>query len=249
MYRFELLSSFLASIMEFFVMLCIWLYVFQAKSSVGDFSFPQMITYLCISQGITSIYGWNNAVERRVFLKVREGDIAFDLLKPVKFNLARVSEGAGGSVIHILFIMILLLILKLFIPVIQGPSSLSGFCFFVLSVLLGFGIMSAISLMAGLATFYLMNYWGLYYTKKAVVDFFSGALVPITLLPVFIQKVNQFLPFSDIVYTPTMIYLGRIRGYSLIPIIGRQAMWVIILGILSKLLYNHAVKKVTINGG
>ena len=62
-YKFNLLSSFLASIVEFVILLYIWTNVYESKSTVEGFSYSKMITYLCIAQGITAVYGWNNAIE------------------------------------------------------------------------------------------------------------------------------------------------------------------------------------------
>ena len=248
-YRVSFFSSFMASIIEFFVMLCIWIMVFRSKSTIAGFDYGQMITYLCISQGITAIYGWNNAIEQTVFKKIKKGDIVFDLLKPVNFNLARVAEGAGGSVIQIIFVCLLLLIIKLFLPMLQGPAGNLQFVMFIVSLILGFCIMSAVSLMAGLTSFFLMNYWGLYYTKKAIIDFFSGSLIPLALLPGWLQQVNKFLPFSSIVYTPVMIYMGQFRTQDMAWAIGKQLMWVVILALFSRFLYRLAIKKVTVNGG
>lgn len=248
-YKMNLLSSFMSSIMEFIVMIFIWTAVFHSRSSIAGFSFSEMITYLCIAQGITAIYGWSNAIEARVSERIRDGSIAFDLLKPVRFNLARIAEGIGSSFIQVIFVVLLLAVIHLFVPSFHGPSSWTHGIVFVISVCLGYTVMSFISLMAGLASFYLMSYWGIYYTKKAIVDLFSGSLVPLILLPTWLRTASDLLPFSQIVYTPTMIWLGKINGAGLVLALGKQIGWAVLLYFLSESIYARAIRKVTINEG
>ena len=165
------------------------------------------------------------------------------------FNRARFAEGIGSSLIQVLFVVLLLTALYWILPGFHGPAGVMFFGCFLLSVLLGYLIMSCISLMVGLLSFILMNYWGIYYVKKAVVDLFSGSLVPLVMLPGWLRNFCETLPFSKIVYTPTMIYLGRYQGYGLFQELALQAFWCIVLSICSQMIYKLVIRKVTINGG
>jgi len=50
--------------------------------------------------------------------------------------------------------------------------------------------------------------------KKAIFDFFSGAVIPLQLLPLSTQKIVGILPFKNIVFIPTLIYLGKFTIYK-----------------------------------
>lgn len=248
-YKFNLLSSFLASIVEFVILLYIWTNIYESKSTIEGFSYSKMITYLCIAQGITAVYGWNNAIEGLVADRIQKGDILFDLLKPVNFTEARYAEGIGSSLIQILFVILILFFIKMLLPEFLGPPSLGQLLYFIISFIIGYFIMSSISLIVGLSSFILMNYWGVYYAKKAVVDLFSGSLVPFILLPPWFAKLCEILPFSKIVYIPTMIYLGEISGYHVSISIFTQLIWCVILYIAAQVVFKFSIKRVTINGG
>ena len=248
-YKFNLLSSFLASIVEFVILLYIWTNVYESKSTVEGFSYSKMITYLCIAQGITAVYGWNNAIEGFVADRIQKGDIVFDLLKPVNFTEARYAEGIGSSLIQILFVILMFFIIKMLLPEFLGPPSFEQLFYFIISFIIGYFIMSSISLIVGLSSFVLMNYWGVYYAKKAVVDLFSGSLVPLILLPPWFAKLCEILPFAKIVYIPTMIYLGEISGYHVAISIFTQLIWCVILYIVARVVFKISIRLVTINGG
>ena len=64
----------------------------------------------------------------------------------------------------------------------------------------------------GLISFKITNMWGLSQIMGAVSQLLSGTLIPIVFFPKAIQWIFNFLPFSSMIYTPTMIYLGKLTG-------------------------------------
>ena len=77
----------------------------------------------------------------------------------------------------------------------------------------------------------------------------SGQLIPLTFFPASIMAVFKFLPFAGLVYTPTMIYLGKFTGQELLFNLAIQVLWVFLLSGLTQLVWNRAVKRLTILGG
>ena len=77
----------------------------------------------------------------------------------------------------------------------------------------------------------------------------SGAMIPLTFFPEIVQKLFNFLPFSSIIYTPAMIYLNKLSYIEIAKSLGLQLMWVVILMILSKVMWNKVIDKLTIQGG
>ena len=57
------------------------------------------------------------------------------------------------------------------------------------------------------------------------------------------------MPFSSMSYTPVMIYMGKYDITETIFRIAIQAIWAILLYALSKLIWFHAVKRLSVQGG
>lgn len=85
--------------------------------------------------------------------------------------------------------------------------------------------------------------------KKAIIKIFSGVIAPISLFPIWFQNLSKILPFKELIYTPINIWLGQVSYNEILFVIVKQIIWGIILYIVAKLFFNHAVKKITINGG
>lgn len=77
----------------------------------------------------------------------------------------------------------------------------------------------------------------------------SGAMIPLTFFPEIVQKLFNFLPFSSIIYTPSMIYLNKLSYVEIAKSLGLQLIWVVILMVLSKIMWNKVIDKLTIQGG
>jgi len=248
-YRFSLLTSFLADVVKTVVMLAVWIAVYRQRSTIAGFDYPMMITYLMISQTLNNIYGFHNAAERLITSKIHKGTIGFDLLKPVSFTTARLAENLGQTILQVIFAVLMIIGFKMFMPELSLPASGVYALMFVVSACIGFFIMFSVSLMSGLLAFWTTRSWGLRNAKNAIVNFFSGALVPIALLPSWLQSIVNVLPFKNIIYVPTMIYMKQYSLQEALDCIGLQLFWVAALCLMTKALFGLVIRKVSINGG
>lgn len=247
-YRFAFFTNFLAEIVKTLVMLEVWIAVYKQRSTVAGFDYSMMVTYLLVSQAVNNVYGFRNDAERPISEKIRKGTIVFDLLRPVKFVNARLAENVGQAILQVFFAILTLLGFRIFLSELCAPASIFHGLLFAVSVIVGFFIMFSVSIMSGLLSFWLMNNWGLRSAKTAIVNFFSGALVPIAILPGWLQRIMNVLPFKNIVYVPTMIYMGQYGVRETFAYIGIQIFWAIVMWLAAKWLFRLAIRRVSING-
>ena len=85
--------------------------------------------------------------------------------------------------------------------------------------------------------------------KSAILSFLTGQLIPLSFFPDAVQNVFSFLPFSSMVYTPTMIYLGRYTGKALILALGKQMLWVVLLYLVGSVIWKQVTKRLVVLGG
>ena len=85
--------------------------------------------------------------------------------------------------------------------------------------------------------------------KSALLGFLSGQIIPISFFPTVLQKVFVFLPFSSMVYTPVMVYLGKYSGEEMAFVLGRQLVWIVLLYVLGAYLWGRITKRLVVLGG
>ena len=94
----------------------------------------------------------------------------------------------------------------------SGEFSIDNIILYFISIFAGFLINFYYSYIFGLLSFKITNMWGLTQIMNAISQLLSGALIPIVFFPSWMQEIFNFLPFSSMIYTPSMIYLGKLTN-------------------------------------
>ena len=97
--------------------------------------------------------------------------------------------------------------------------------------------------------FFTSYIFGLLMVKEALLSFLTGQLIPLSFFPPVIQQIFDYLPFSSMIYTPVMIYLGKYSGNELIFVLARQGIWVILLYGIGSIIWSRVVKRLVVLGG
>lgn len=250
-YRANFYVYVLGDMFQTVVLLYIWFAIFSSATSkvIQGFTFEEMIGYVVIST-LTSML-ISNEVHWDISHDVQSGDIAMSLIKPVNYQLLKFFSAMGNILVNITF---------LFIPLWGGytiydfvangalPSIASIFLYFV-SVLLSMLILFYINYLFGLAAFFVEYVFGFIFAKEAIMRLLSGQLIPLSFFPASVLAVFKFLPFAGLVYTPTMLYLGKFSGPDALFYIIVQVVWVMLLMGLTQLIWKKAIKRLTIMGG
>jgi ABC-2 type transport system permease protein len=78
-----------------------------------------------------------------------------------------------------------------------------------------------------------------------IMEFATGAMFPLDMLPLVWQKVMLFTPFPYLLFVPLKIYLGSSTTY--LQLFG-SFVWVVILGLLAKFIWNKGIKSYEAEG-
>jgi ABC-2 type transport system permease protein len=97
--------------------------------------------------------------------------------------------------------------------------------------------------------FYTTETWGLGMVRQSIGVFFSGALIPLALMPEWLRSVCQGLPFVQALYVPVSLLSG-ITPLSEAPRLWLgQLAWLAGLLVASRAVFRIAIRKVTVQGG
>ena len=129
------------------------------------------------------------------------------------------------------------------------PESLLAGMLFLPSLTVGFFLTVAFSMLIYISTFYTISSTGIRILSSSIVEFFSGALIPIAFFPETLQKVMYVLPFASMQNTPFLIYTGYLSIPEALEAMGIQLAWLVILVLTGMALTKHALGRVVIQGG
>lgn len=246
-YLFVFISTF-GSFISYFLWMAI--YKSSPQNTLGGFTRNEMITYVFMvyvtsSMVTISIADW-------VSDDVVKGTVAMNLIKPIDYRLSLIARATGNMVYRFvapgLFIWIGLEIYRvrgLGMPV----TGISNMVCYLISCVMSFLIYVMFDFCFGMIAFFTTYIFGLLLVKGALLGFLMGQLIPISFFPVAVQRVFDFLPFSSMVYTPVMIYLGKYDSAQLMFVMLRQAAWIVILYALGSLIWRQVTKRLVVLGG
>ena len=159
------------------------------------------------------------SAETKISKKIITGELTSDLIKPMGFMSMTFFETAGAGVPVSMISILIMSIVAIFMKI-QMPTNPIVYFMFIISLVFSF-----------------------------VINFFSGALIPLTMMPGVLQKIAYALPFQGIVYIPSSIFMESTVGRDAMYLILSQIVWCIVLYIVQVILWRCAIKKVVINGG
>lgn len=246
-YLFIFISLFGAFIQYF-----LWMAIYGStdNASLGGLTQNEMIVYVFMvyvtsSMVMITISDW-------VSEDVVKGMVAMNLIKPIDYRASLISRAMGQAVYRFLVPGVFIWIgLEIYKVKVLGMSvtSITNILLYLVSCIMSFLICVLFDFCFGMVAFFTTYIFGMLMAKEALMSFLTGQLIPLSFFPGIVQKVFDFLPFSSMVYTPVMIYLGKYSGSELYFVLGRQLVWVVILYVLGSIIWKQVTKRLVVLGG
>lgn len=234
----------LISLISLILMLNLWGTIYAGQSVISGYTWEEMIAYLVI----VFVINTDSNSEYRCAKKIMNGSIAMTLTRPLSHNKNTMTE-IGSSIAFTTSInLVIAFIILLFLG--NGFFALDlRLLFFIISFINALLIKYLVVYIASLSSFWTHNVQGVMWTRVAIVNFFSGALVPIEFFPQWLKSICEILPFQTIIHTPTFIYLGKSDYFDMLYLLLYQFLWIFIFYLAVKVVYHNGLKKLTIYGG
>ena len=225
----------------------LWRAAYAGRASIAGLSWDQMRTYVVIAYGINALVGWRTGTA--MMATIRTGDVVFEMVRPLNYCTTQLARALGFTVVEGGISMVFTLVIGLLFLHIQAPASVGSALLFVLALIIGFLTKVLVVFLVSLLTFWTLNGMGLMWSQQAIMQILSGTIVPLALMPGWLQVVAKVLPLRGIVSTPLEFYLGTASGWAGLGLLGLQAAWLVALWLISNLAWKRAFRIVEIQGG
>ena len=159
------------------------------------------------------------------------------------------ADNMGQAAFKLIFHFIPALIVSVLIVGIKAPASFPMRVMFVVSALLGYGVLWSISFAVQMCAFWLINVWSIVTIKNVFINVLSGSMFPLWFMPEWMSGVMSFTPFSSIYFTPVQIYLGQLSFGEIALKCAVQLVWIIIIYFIGNILWKKGQQKLVVQGG
>ena len=229
--------------------------LYRAFYQNGANSFPMdfqaLSTYVWLQQAFLAMFmTWY--YDGEIFDSITSGGIAYELCRPCDLYTVWFVKNMAVRLSRVVLRCVPVLLVAALLPAPYGvmlPRSWSAALLFPVSLVLGFLVLVAFSMLIYISAFYTLSPMGIRILASSVMEFFCGALIPIPFLPEWLQPVMYALPFASMQNTPFLIYTGHLDPQTALERIGLQLLWLALLLAAGRLLMANAQKKVVVQGG
>lgn len=237
----------------FFGLIFIMVYIaFYNQGNVDvDITLKQIVSYIWLQQIFLSLVMlWIRDPE--IFTLITSGNIAYELCRPTSLYGFWYSKLLAQRVANAVLRCFPVTIIALLLPEpyrLQIPSSITIFLLFFITLLLAALLVVAISMLIYLSVFWTMSPTGSILLFAVAGEFFAGLVIPIPLMPQWLQSIMFVLPFRYTVDFPFRVYSGHIAGAELYYGIMMQVIWSLILVFAGLWIMKRALRNVVVQGG
>lgn len=259
-YKFNILVWVIVTIFEVACLVFLWLAVYSSSeggmdASINGFTYKEMIAYVVL----TTVFGFvtfNNDTMWHINQDIIKGTIGNYVIKPISYRGKFVASNLGSFLMMGLLFGLPLYGISLgvligigFLPIVSVWDFIAHIGLFLVSSVLACLLNDTIAYLFGILCFYTSSAWGLNSLKTTIISFLSGALLPLAFFPPIFRDIVGYMPFAGMSQNPILILMMKYDYWQSLKVILISLAWLIILELFVKLLFSHAIKKVTVQGG
>lgn len=248
-YRWNFALRGFFSLFHLLVAFILWGAIFQGTPEIGGFDVRQTMTYFIMLLVLQFFIGAFNE-DYQISEEIRNGLINQFLLKPINYFLYRFSIYLSARLVSGLLVLLpLLLALPFLHDYLALPSELWRIAAGLPAMLLAGLIQFSIAYCFGLLTFWFLDIQGFVILSFAVETVLGGQMFPLDLMPEWVFRLSQWLPFYYQMYFPAAIFTGRIGPELVVQGLVAQVGWVVALLLLNQFLWSRGLRRHTAVGG
>ena len=185
-------------------------------------------------------YGWE--------WRIREGQLSMELMRPMHPIHSDIAFFAGWKfVVILLWLPLAVFLTWVFKPTID-VTWLEVVVFF-LAIWGAYLIRTMLLSLIGMITFWTTRVSAIFELYFGLELILSGRLVPLTLMPPWVQNLSNYLPFKWTFYFPIDALVGSMPPRELWMGVGMQVLWIVIGASFLKLVWRAAIKQYSAVGG
>jgi len=227
------------------ILASVMLAVFRERHVIGGIDAADAVTLTFVAQGllvVVATFGW-----RELTLRVRSGEVAVDLQRPLDPSWYWLSVFCGSSAFSMIGRGIPPFVAGMVVFRMTLPQHAVTWLWFALTVVGAAFVAARWWFCVSLSAFWFGgDVRGVIQLAATVQLFCSGSLVPLQFLPGGLAGVVRHSPFATLTQLPAETLLER---QGPLGVLGAQLFWFVVLDVVGRLGWRLAARRLVIDGG
>jgi len=208
-WRFDVAMTMVATVARVVAAWILWQAIFEGKELVSGFSIGAMLSYYVVCSIISAI-DFSYHISGEVSWLIRDGRFSGHMVTPMNPMGFFSSMTAGQSAFHLGFSLIAAAFCAIvFHMQVALTANIARILLATAMIPLGLAFMAGYHFWIGTLAFKFFEIGFFLHVQGSIIAFATGSMVPLSLLPEAAVFILRFLPFTHVVYTPTMLLTGQ----------------------------------------
>jgi ABC-2 type transport system permease protein len=233
----------------------LWYAVYEARKtggtdlSINGMSYEDMIAYyalMYVARGFSSVPGTMTDISK----DIKDGLLNRYLIKPINYLWYQVMYRLAHKLVFwyvalFTFPPIFFLMRQYF----SHRPTLWEWVAFVCSLVIAFAIGILFCSIIGMLAFWFLEISTFLFVVMMLEFFLSGHLIPLNILPAWLQPFLTWSPFGYEGYWPCVILMGKVPQNDLPGLLAVGVGWVLIFYVISRVVWKMGLKRYSAVGG
>jgi ABC-2 type transport system permease protein len=218
-----------------------------AGGQINGYDQRQASTYVWLGQALlapVAMYAWSDVADR-----VRTGEIAVDLARPIDLQLSYWARDLGRAALALPTRGLPPLVLGALLMGLAYPASWTAYPLGLVSVVLGISVSFLCRYGVNLIAFWTLDVRGYLALYALVLGLLSGFYVPVHIFPDWLGAIAYASPFPSMFQSPIDVLSGRVLHGDALRVLAVQSAWLAALVLLTRVVLWRATKRLVVQGG
>jgi len=247
-YRFNFAMWRIRNVMQLLTVYYLWLAVTPRNGHIFGYSRSLILTYVLVASLIGSIVFSSRTQEMGE--NINSGELSQYLIRPLRYFGYWFARDIGDKLFNISFAIAELAIIYLILrPPLYLQFDFGIFLATLLAIFLALVMNFFIGCLLGLIAFWSPEFWAPRFIFYMLISFFAGGMFPLDIMPLWLQYIFQFSPFTYLQYFPIKIYLHSLSQTQIIQGFLIAGVWSMILYQLVVFIWKRGLRMYSSEGG
>ncbi|WP_138752018.1 ABC transporter permease [Paenibacillus sinopodophylli] len=250
-YRTAALAGVVTQFFWGFIIIMVFEAFYSSSVVSPPISLEQLITYVWLQQAFLAfVMLWFR--DNELFELITTGNIAYELCRPSGIYGLWYAKLLAQRLASALLRCLPILGVALLLPEpyrLPLPANPLAFLMFILALLFGLFMMVSLSMLMYISVFVTLSPAGSMLMFAVVGEFLAGMVIPVPLMPEWLQSIVYVLPFRWTADFPFRVYSGHIGLEEAAVGIAIQLIWLTALVGIGRFAMAKALRNVVVNGG
>lgn len=220
---------------------------YRSSSGPQPLTHDQAIAYIWLGQALLVLTILT--ADADVAAMIRNGSVAYEMTRPLDLYALWFFRALSGRAAPLLMRSIPIFAVAALLFGLSVPVSATAGALFLFSAFMGLLTAAALVALMTISLLWTISGEGISRLAPGVIFVLSGIVVPLPLLPAWVQRFAEVLPFRGLIDTPFRLYLGQFHSTEASAALLLQLGWFVALVAVGRLALARGVRRLVVQGG